>query len=178
MSRIKTIAFGFVVTAGILFIWTPGVAEARELKIGYINSQKILAEYQEFVTAQRTLDEERQKWIEEARKKEQELERMEDELENQSLLLSEEKKAEKLQDIQTKYMEYQRFQQEIWGETGKLYQRNKELTQPIVDKVNAIITKIGKDNDYDLIFDAAVGNIVYAKDDYDITEVVLDNLNK
>jgi outer membrane protein len=178
MRRIITIALGFAVIAGILFIWAPGRADAREIKIGYINSQKILAEYQESVAAQRTLDEEQQKWVEEARKKEQELKRLEDELENQSLLLSEEKKAEKLQDIQTKYMEYQRFQQEIWGETGKLYQRNKELTQPIVDKVNAIITKIGKDNDYDLIFDAAVGNIVYAKDDYDVTELVLENLNK
>ncbi len=178
MRRIITITLGFAVFVGVLLIWTPGAAEAREIKIGYINSQKILAEYQESIAAQRTLDEEQQKWVEEARKKEQELKRLEDELENQSLLLSEEKKAEKLQDIQTKYMEYQRFQQEIWGETGKLYQRNKELTQPIVDKVNAIITKIGKDNDYDLIFDAAVGNIVYAKDDYDVTELVLENLNK
>ncbi len=153
-------------------------AAARELKIGYIHSQKILAEFQESVEAQKTLDDEQAKWQEQARKMEQDITRLEEELKNQSLLLSAEKKAEKQQQIESKYMEYQRFQQEIWGETGKLYQRNKELTQPIVDKVNTVINKIGKDGDYDIIFDAAVGNIVYAKEDFDITQTVLDDLNK
>lgn len=153
-------------------------AFAKELKIGYIHSQRILSEFQESVEAQRTLDDEQKKWVEEARKKEQEITQLEDELENQSLLLSEEKKSERMQEIQSKYMDYQRFQQEIWGENGKLYQRNKELTQPIIDKVNEVIRKIGEAEDYDIIFDAAVGNIVYAKDDFDITSKVLDELNQ
>ena len=167
--------------AAAIFLLTAGfarIAAARELKIGYIHSQKILAEFQESIEAQRTLDEEQRKWVEEAQKKESAIKALEDEVENQSLLLSEEKKAEKLAEIQTKYMDYQRFQQEIWGETGKLYQRNKELTQPIIDKVNTVITKLGKDGDYDVVFDAAVGNIVYAKDEFDMTQLVLDDLNK
>lgn len=151
---------------------------AKELKIGYIHSQRILAEFQESTEAQRTLDEEQKEWIAQAKKMEDEITALETELDNQSLLLSEEKKAERLKEIQEKYMEYQRFQQEIWGEQGKLYQRNKELTQPIIDKVNKIIQKIGADMDYDVIFDAAVGNIVYAKDDYDLTDMVLEDLSK
>lgn len=177
--KARGIHLGFAALATVLPMigWT-GSLSARELKIGYIHSQKILAEFQESIEAQRTLDEEQRKWVEEAQKKENAIKALEDEVENQSLLLSEEKKAEKLAEIQTKYMEYQRFQQEIWGETGKLYQRNKELTQPIIDKVNTVINKLGKDGDYDLIFDAAVGNIVYAKDEFDMTQLVLDDLNK
>jgi len=177
--KLKGRQIGWAVAALMLLV--AGFARsgaARELKIGYIHSQKILAEFQESIEAQRTLDEEQRKWAEEAQKKEREIKALEDEVENQSLLLSEEKKAEKLADIQTKYMDYQRFQQEIWGETGKLYQRNKELTQPIIDKVNTVITKLGKDGGYDVIFDAAVGNIVYAKDEFDMTQLVLDDLNK
>ncbi len=151
---------------------------AKDFKVGYINSQRILEEFQESQEAQRTLDEEQNQWLAEAKKMEDEIKAMEDELESQSLLISEEKKAEKLQEIQKKYMEYQQFQQEIWGENGKLYQRNKELTQPIIDKVNAVIRKIGEEGDYDIIFDATMGNIVYAKDEYDLTEIVLDDLNK
>jgi len=176
--RMQCAKIGIIVAGLLLAAALPRISAARELKIGYIHSQKILAEFQESVEAQRTLDEEQKKWADEAQKKEQEIKSLEDELENQSLLLSEEKKAEKLQEIQTKYMEYQRFQQEIWGETGKLYQRNKELTQPIIDKVNAVINKLGKDGNYDIIFDAAVGNIVYAKDEFDMTQLVLDDLNK
>lgn len=170
--RIRFVAFLFVALSLAV------AASAKDLKIGYIHSQRILAEFQESIEAQRTLDDEQTEWLQEAKKMEEEITALEEELENQSLLLSDEKKAERLQEIQEKYMEYQRFQQEIWGETGKLYQRNKELTQPIIDKVNAVIEKIGKDGDYDVIFDAAVGNIVYARDDYDLTDLVLEDLNE
>jgi|WetSurMetagenome_2_1015567.scaffolds.fasta_scaffold824005_1 outer membrane protein len=153
-------------------------AFAKELKIGYVHSQRIMAEFQESIEAQRTLDDEQKKYMDQAKKMEDEISKMEDDLKNQSLLLSEEKKTEKMQKIQEKYLTYQKFQQEIWGEQGKLYQRNKELTQPILDKVNTLIQKLGKDNGYDFIFDAAVGNLVYAKDDYDMTQQLLDELNK
>jgi len=137
-----------------------------------------LSEFQESAEAQRTLDDEQREWLKQAKQMEDEISAMEKELENQSLLLSDEKKAERLQEIQKKYLDYQQFQQEIWGEQGKLYQRNKELTQPIIDKVNQVIQKIGEDLDYDIIFDASVGNIVYAKDDYDLTDMVLEDLNE
>jgi outer membrane protein len=176
--KVKSRQLGGAVAALLLIAGFARGSAARELKIGYIHSQKILADFQESIEAQKTLDEEQRKWVEEAQKKEQAIKALEDELENQSLLLSEEKKAEKLTEIQTKYLEFQRFQQEIWGETGKLYQRNKELTQPIIDKVNTVISKLGKEGDYDVIFDAAVGNIVYAKDEFDMTQLVLDDLNK
>ena len=159
-----------------LFVMT-GSGFTKELKIGYIHSQRILSEFQESIEAQRTLDEEQREWVDKAKNMEQEIAAMEEEYENQSLLVSEEKKAERLKEIQAKYLEYQRFQQEIWGETGKLYQRNQELTKPLIDKVNAVIQKLGEEGDYDIIFDAAVGNIVYAKDDYDMTDLVLDDLN-
>ena len=155
-----------------------GVTGAKDLKIGYIHSQRILSEFQESAEAQRTLDDEQREWLNEARQMEEEIVALEEELKNQSLLTSEEKKAERLQAIQEKYLAYQRFQEEIWGDNGKLYQRNQELTQPIIDKVNAVIQKIGEDGEYDFIFDAAVGNLVYAKDDYDLTELVLEDLNE
>ncbi|MCX6640104.1 MAG: OmpH family outer membrane protein [bacterium] len=169
-TRLLTLLLGGLVIAAPVF--------AKELKIGYIHSQRIMAEFQESIEAQRTLDDEQKKWLDEAKKMEDEISKMEDELQNQSLLLSEEKKSEKMQKIQEKYLNYQKFQADVWGEQGKLYQRNKVLTQPILDKVNTLIQKLGKDGGYDVIWDAAVGNIVYAKDDYDMTQLLLDELNK
>jgi outer membrane protein len=165
-----------VLVFSVLLIST--IAGAKDLKIGYIHSQRILSEFQESAEAQSTLDDEQREWLNQARQMEEEIMALEEELENQSLLTSEEKKAERLRVIQEKYLEYQRFQEEIWGDNGKLYQRNQELTQPIIDKVNAVIQKIGEDGEYDFIFDAAVGNLVYAKDDYDLTEIVLEDLNE
>jgi outer membrane protein len=164
-----------LVLSVLLFV---GYAYPKDLKIGYIHSQRILSEFQESAEAQRTLDDEQREWLNEARQMEEEILALEEELKNQSLLTSEEKKAERLQLIQEKYLEYQRFQEEVWGDNGRLYQRNEELTQPIIDKVNTVIQKMGEEGDYDFIFDAAVGNLVYARDDVDLTELVLEDLNE
>ncbi len=166
----------FTIIIAILAVAT--VTVAKDLKIGYAHSQRILAEFQESTEAQQTLDDEQREWLDQARQMEEEIVALEEEMKNQSLLTSEEKKAERIKLIEGKYVEYQRFQNEIWGESGKLYQRNQELTQPLIDKIDAVIHKIGEDEGYDFIFDAALGNLVYAKDDYDLTDQILEDLNE
>ena len=78
----------------------------------------------------------------------------------------------------TSSSELDKFRQEIWGEGGKLYSRNLELSKPILDKINTAIQKISRDNSYDFVFDAASANIVFALPEYDITDRVLDELKK
>ncbi len=107
-----------------------------------------------------------------------ELERLQEEIESQSLLLSEEKRIEKQQELQRLYFEYQQFTQDVWGPNGKYYQKNLELTKPIIDKINSIIRLIGEEDDFDYILDAATGNIVHARSDYDLTDRILEELNK
>ncbi|MFH1011294.1 MAG: OmpH family outer membrane protein [bacterium] len=152
--------------------------QARELKLGYIDSERILSEFEDSKEAQKKLAEESRTWETQAGSMRQQIADMEAELEKQSLLLSEEKKAEKLQELQALYMKFQQFQQEIWGQDGKLFQRNLELTRPVVEKINAAISKIGDEDDYDFILDASQGNVVHAKAEYDLTDRVLELLKK
>jgi len=65
---------------------------------------------------------------------------------------------------------------DVFGENGQAAKRNKELTQPIVEKINGVIAKIAEDEAYTIIFDAAQGNIVYAKKMLDLTEKVMAQL--
>ena len=56
--------------------------------------------------------------------------------------------------------------------------KNEELTKPIIEKINKIIEKIAKDENYDYIMDARAGGVIYGKPAFDLTERVLDILNK
>jgi outer membrane protein len=152
--------------------------QARELRIGYIDSERILSEFEESKEAQKKLAEENKEWETQAGSMKQQIADMEDDLNKQSLLLSDEKKTEKKQELQGLYLKFQQFQQEIWGQEGKLYQRNLELTRPVVEKVNTAITKVGDEDGYDFIFDASQGNVVHAKAEFDLTDRVLELLKK
>jgi outer membrane protein len=168
----------FILLTAVLCLGLVFPVLARELKIGYIDSERILSEFEDSKEAQKKLAEESRAWETEAGSMRQQISDMEAELDKQSLLLSEEKKAEKLQELQALYLKFQQFQQEIWGQDGKLFQRNLELTRPVVEKINAAISKVGDEDGYDFIFDASQGNVVHAKAEYDVTDRVLELLKK
>jgi len=173
MKIIKLIS---VLAAGVVFLSYS--AYSADLKLGYIDSERILNESQDYKDAKKILDAEEKEYSRKGRQMELDIMNIQDEIEAQSLMWSEEKKLERQQEYQQKYMEYQQFLQEIWGQTGKLYQRNLELSKPIIDKINTVIQKIGEEEGYDLIIDAGMGTLVYAKPDYDLTNRIIEELKK
>ena len=152
------------------------VAQAEEIKIGYIDTVKIFAEFKETMEAEELYKKELEIWKKRASDMESELAQLREEIQSQSLMLSEEKLAEKKLLFEQNLKEYQEYMNNIFGEGGEAERRNKELTQPIVEKINGVITKIAEDEGYTIIFDAANANIVYAKKALDLTDKVLEQL--
>ncbi|RMF66678.1 MAG: OmpH family outer membrane protein [Calditrichaeota bacterium] len=151
-----------------------------QLKIAYINSNKILESYKEAVDVRKQLQELDAQWQKEARDMQKEIQELQDQLESQSLLLSDERKKEKQQEIQNLYIKYNQFLQQKWNpQNGEAVKKEVELMQPVYDKINKAIKKIGADGGYNYIFDVVAGNILYASDDQpDLTQQLLDELNK
>ena len=150
-----------------------------QLKIGYVDSQKILAQYQEAIDAQNQLEQIRNQYQAEYETKVREYQQLAQEIESQSLLLSEEKKKEKLRELQDKATEIDKYKYEkLNPEGGEFYRKNQELFKPIIDKVNNVINKVGTDEEYDLILDASSGALLHALPKYDLTSRILDELNK
>ena len=170
----KIVRCSIIAVLTVLFAFS--IIQAADLKIGYIDSEKILTESQDYKDAKKILDDEEKEFSRQGRQKELDIMNLEEEIDAQSLMWSEEKKMEKQQEYQQKYLDYQQFLQEIWGPQGKLYQRNLELSKPIIDKINIVIQKLGDDEGYDLILDAGMGNIVFAKPDYDLTDRIVEEL--
>jgi outer membrane protein len=153
-------------------------AHAQDVKLGYIDSQRIFIEYRETQQAERLYKQEVDKWKAEAAAMEQEIVKLQDELRAQSLMLSEEKQREKKLEYDKKLEDYQRFMEETFGENGLAARRNKELTQPIVEKINKILEEMAQRDGYTMVFDIANANVVYADKQLDLTDLVLAELNK
>jgi outer membrane protein len=168
--------FAPVLLAAALVAVSAGSSLAQTLKIGYIDSIKIFAENKETQDAERLYRSDVAQWEQQKQRYEADLSKMGDELNAQSPMLSEEKKAERRLEFQRKMDEYKKFMEETFGDTGLAAKRNKELTQPIVDKINKLVEKIAKEKGYTMVFDVANANIVYADKSLDLTELVLTKL--
>jgi len=151
------------------------VAQAAE-KIAVVDYQKIFDEYEGTRDAQTTLDRELKEWDDQARDMRKEVDALSEELESQRLMLSEERLREKQDELRRKRDEYQRFAEEIWGVNGKAAQRNAELTQPIAERILDIIAQAGEEADVDIILDAGTGGVVWARDDVNLTDRIIEDI--
>jgi outer membrane protein len=158
----------------ILFLVTASFAQ----KLGYVESQRVLQNFQEWVDSQNKLQELRDGYQAEYDNMVKQLEQMMADIQSQSLLLSEEKKQQKLKEVQDRQLTIERFKYEKLGPEGEYYKKNLELTKPIIDKINKVIQEIGEREEYDFIIDASSGALLHALPKYDITDQVLEELNK
>jgi outer membrane protein len=162
----------------MMIVLALATASFADLKIAHVDSKLIFEKYAETTKAQKDYDKQVQKWEQDAQAKQKELMDMKERLEKQSLMLSEEKKRELEAGFQKKKSEYEAFVQEVYGKEGALYRKNQEISDPIVQKIKKTIQDVANQEGYDMVLDRAAGAVVYWKKDNDLTQRVLEILNK
>ena len=149
-----------------------------EMKVGYINADKILAELDDVRQVQIELEKEQRKIEAEYQNLQLELDSLYQSYDRQKMLMSEERRVKYENTIKSKEANLQKFQVEKVGPQGEIYQIHDRLMQPIYTKVDHIIQRVGKENGYDYIFNVVSGGIVYALPQNDLTQDVIEALQK
>jgi len=159
----------------VFFVLGVGQSYAQNIRIGYVDTEKVLDKAPGAEEATKIFDEEVETWKGEAENLKTQLQSLIGEYENQKLILSPEKKREKEEKITLKKKEYDQKVSEI---QGKIQQRSAELSQPILENVYQTIKVVAEREDFDLVIDSSLGAIVYADPSLDITQIVVDELKK
>ena len=167
----------FLIAAGIASILAIP-ALAQEGKIGYVDSQKIFAESTEFQEAQAKFDKEVEDWNTQASNMKDEVDRLTEEYQKNSLVWSSTKKKEAEDQLKAKQDTLQNYIDVTFGQGGKAEKRMAELSKPIKDRIIGIIKRIAIENDYDMVLDAANVSIAWAKESLDLTNEVIAELSK
>ena len=163
----------------MLLAATSAVAVADEAKIGIINSQRIFEEYQEAKDAEVLFQQEMEQWQKELVEMEREILAQQEKIRSQSLLLSKEKLDEMQQELDGMLRNYDNRKTEILDPNkGKAVLRNQELSQPINDQITTVVERIGAEGKFTVIFDVATVNVVFAAEGIDLTDQVLEELEK
>jgi len=173
MKRIALMALALVCTLAPVAGWA-------EIKIGYIDSEVLKERLPEFREAQRKLDQLRQDYENQAKDREAKLMKLQEDFRKQELLKSEARKAELQADFEEKVRQLQAFTQEKFGPEGELMRKNIELSEPIFKKINDALKTLAEEEGYDFVFDAAApsSGLVFAGEDYDLTETLLEALDE
>jgi outer membrane protein len=133
-------------------------ANAQELKFGHINSQEVLADMPDKLTAEKTLQDEASKLEEQLKIMSNDLQQKYEEYINKRDSLPELIRATKEKEIQDADQRIQSYRQMA---QQSLAQKEQQLLGPIIEKVQKAIDEVGTENGFVYIFDLGSQIILY-----------------
>lgn len=142
-----------------------------------VDTKYILDKIPDYKEAQKKLDEFSVQWQKEIDTKQAELDRMYKNFEAEQVLLSDELKKKREDELFVREKELRDLQRQRFGFEGDLFKRRQDLVKPIQDKVYNAIQKIAVNRQYDFILDKSEGiTIIFADPKLDRSEDVLREL--
>lgn len=147
-----------------------GAAHAQELKIGYVNGERVLREATPAKAAQAKLEAEFKKRETELNDTGNKLRQAFEKLEKDGPTLSEAERTRRQRDLTEQQRDFERKRRELLED---LNQRKNEELSAVSERASKVIKQIFETEKYDLILQ----DVVFAGPRVDITKKVIDALN-
>lgn len=168
----RTIPYALSLFA-LLFTALPAGAQ----RIAFVNTKYILDQMPEYETAQKELDRLSTQWQEEIDERHLQIKRMRDAYNAEAILLTEEMKRSRMEEIDRREREARDLQKKRFGPNGDLFKKRQELIQPIQDRVYTAVKEVAGTS-YVAVFDIGgqASNLLFASEKYDKSDSVLRKL--
>jgi outer membrane protein len=152
-------------------------ATSQAQRYAVVDTKFILDKMPEYKDAQKQLDQTSLQWQKEIDDKQGILDRMYKDYEAEQVMLSEELKKKREDELFNKEKEVRDLQRKRFGFEGDLFKKRQELIKPIQDKVYNAIQKIAVNRLYDFILDKSEGiTVIFADPKLDKSDDVLKEL--
>ncbi len=146
-------------------------------KYAIIDTRYILDRIPDYKAAQQQLDEIATNWQKDIDGRQTELDNMYKSYEAEQVMLSDELKKKREDQLFNKEKDLRDLQRKRFGFEGDLFKKRQELVKPIQDKVYNAVQKMAVQRGYDFVLDKSEGiTIIFADPKLDKSEDVLKEL--
>lgn len=159
----------------VCFLFITGISQAQRYAI--IDTKYILDKLPEYKDAQKKLDLLSEQWQKEIDAKQGELDQMYRNFETEQVMLSDQLKKKREDELFNKEKELRDLQRKRFGFEGDLFKKRQELIKPVQDKVYNAVQKLAVSRQYDLILDKSEGiTVIFADPKLDKSDDVLKEI--
>lgn len=146
-------------------------------KYAFVDTDYILGKLPAYVAAQEQLDKLSQKYQKEVETLHSELDQIYKDFQAEVVLLSNDMKRKREEQIVNKEKEYKKLQRQYFGPEGDLAKKREALVKPIQDDVFNAIQTIAEQGAYSMIFDKSGSlTMIYTNPKFDLSDQVLQKL--
>jgi outer membrane protein len=153
----------------------PAAAQQQPMRIGYINTQKLLQDAPGTQEVQQRMRTELAPFEEQLRAIEDSLRTLQQQFGQEPAGLSEQARTQRQQQFQT---QAQALQQRAAQVQQSAAQKQNELLAPVMQRIEEAISAVRQEGGFAMLFDAATDAIVSADTTLDVTERVLARLRQ
>ncbi len=140
-------------------------------RIAYVDVTAILESLPDYQKAQETLDKTATQWRQDIALEQDKIKGMYSKYQAEQVLLSEEMKKQREDEITAKEKEVREMQRQKFGPEGALFKKREELVKPIQDRVYGAIQNYATSKGFDFVFDkGSASGMLFADPKYDKTE--------
>lgn len=156
----------------LLFV---GASQAQ--RFAFVDTEYILLNIPAYKAAQDQIDKLSQEWEAEIEQKYNEIEKLYKDYQAEKVLLTEEMRVKREEEIIEKEKAVKELQQQYFGREGELFEKRQELIQPIQDQVYNAVKEIAAEGNYAGIFDSSGSPaILFANPKNDVSDEILTKL--
>tara|TARA_Y100000814_G_C12327994_1_gene400470 strand:- start:676 stop:1212 length:537 start_codon:yes stop_codon:yes gene_type:complete len=163
----------------IFIVLTLSVLFGQGQKIGYVDMQAIFANNDDARLAMADVEKESKRLQVELENKAMTLDSLMRDYQKFELMWSDDMKLEKQKQIEGLNREVEEFQVKYFSQpNGEIYNMYAARMAPIEQLVKRSIDMIAAENGYDYVLDVSQGIVLYTLDAYDLTNLVIEKVNK
>ncbi|MDT8323417.1 MAG: OmpH family outer membrane protein [Bacteroidota bacterium] len=169
-----------IILTAALLVLLGMTAGAQNLKLGYVDSQKIFEGLPEAQEAQKVLDAQLAVWQDSLETMSRNFQSEVETYQAQQGMMAEAKKEETLQRLTRMEQEIREYRNLKFGQTGEAARMRQTVLGPLQDKVLKAIQAVAKEEGLSFVFDKIeeATIVLYAQEKYDYTFKVLDMLKR
>ncbi|HDR88419.1 MAG TPA: OmpH family outer membrane protein [Bacteroidetes bacterium] len=161
------------ITLVLLLVAATGYAQ----KYAFVDTEYILNNIPAYLAAQDQLEQYSKEWEQEIKTMYEEVDRLYKKYQSEQVLLTEEMKRAREDEIINKEREVKELQNKYFGPEGELFKKRQELIKPIQDEIYNAVKEIAVEGAYAVIFDTSSDvSMLYTDPKYDRSDEVLEKL--
>lgn len=146
-------------------------------RFAYVDTEYVLDNISEYKAAQQQLDQLSVQWQKEIEDKYAVIDKLYKAYQAEQILLTEEMKRKREDEIIQKEKEVKEFQKKHFGFEGELFKKKQELVKPIQDKIYEAVKEMAVGQNYAIIFDKSGSlTMLFASPKYDKSEEILTKM--
>lgn len=169
--KLRLLSLAFIVATSFAVL-APVTAQA-DTKVAVIDVRVVFDQLPQAQEIAKTIEDEFKGQVDSLRQMEKEMTELQERLQRDEAIMSESELQESAGKLQQRYQEYQERRELV---TEQLNRRRNEHRNKVLSEIQQVVNEIATKQGYDLVLEA--GNVAFAKDSLNITEIVLEQMTK